>query len=63
VRVAQIPPNARKEFDLATSACKPTTARQPGALPKAIDLYPNYAELSAMGVVNLETASCDADPN
>ena len=55
-RIAQIPPTARKEFDLGKQRMQANDI--PGSLlhfQKAIDLYPNYAEAyQLLGVVNME---------
>ncbi len=64
-RIAKIPPDARKEFDLGKARMQAQDG--PSSLPhfqKAIDLYPNYAEAyQLMGVVNLETGKfADAEP-
>jgi len=64
-RIAQIPPEAHKEFDLGKARMQANDT--PGSLQhfqKAIDLYPNYAEAyQLMGVVNLETGKfADAEP-
>ena len=54
-RIAQIPPEAHREFDLGKACMQANDV--PGSLEhfqKAIDLYPNYAEAyQLMGVVNL----------
>jgi tetratricopeptide (TPR) repeat protein len=56
-RIAQITPEAHKEFDLGKESMQANDV--PASLQhfqKAIDLYPNYAEAyQLMGVVNLET--------
>ncbi len=64
-RISQIPPAARKEFDLGKQRMQANDVS--GSLQhfqKAIDLYPNYAEAyQLMGVVNLETGKfADAEP-
>jgi len=64
-RIAQIPTEARKEFDLGKQSMQTNDA--PTSLQhfhKAIDLYPNYAEAyQLMGVMNLETGKfADAEP-
>jgi len=64
-RISQIPPEARKEFDLGKARMQDNDV--PGSLQhfqKAIDLYPNYAEAyQLMGVVNLEMGKfADAEP-
>jgi tetratricopeptide (TPR) repeat protein len=64
-RIAQIPPEAHKEFDLGKQNMQAHDVT--GSLQhfqKAVDLYPNYAEAyQLMGVVNLETGKfADAEP-
>lgn len=64
-RIAQIPQNARKEFDLGKQSMQ--TRDVPGSIQhfqKAIDLYPSYAEAyQLLGVVNMETGKfVDAEP-
>jgi tetratricopeptide (TPR) repeat protein len=64
-RIAQIPPEAHKEFDLGKQSMHAND--HPGSLQhfqKAINLYANYAEAyQLMGVVNLEIGKfADAEP-